>query len=424
MAIVLLLLIILALFFNLPIAMALAVPSVIFILIEDTFPLESFIQTSFDASNSFPLLAVPLFILAGEVMSSGGVAQRIIDFAKTLVQSFTGGLGYIAIIASLIFGAISGSGTATAAAIGSIMIPIMKESNYKPEYSASIVASSGSLGAIIPPSIVFILYGVMANVSIASLFIAGVIPGLLLAVFLGFVNHLISKKDGYFGGEKSTFKEFFRQLNKSKFALLTPVVILGGIYAGVFTPTESATIAIVYCSVISVFVYKEISFKDFPKILMNASITSGGIMIIVGISIFFGRILSLEQIPQILSDYIQDVSTSPTVVLFMMTALLIVVGMFMETVAGLLIFAPILLPVVNDVGIDPLHFGIIITVTLAMGLFTPPIGIGAFITARIADVPFSYTYKYLFLLVLTFVLALIILILFPQISLFLPNLLE
>lgn len=419
-----LLVLIVCLLLNVPIAFTIALSGLVVIFLEGVAPLTSFIQSSFNASNSFPLLAVPLFVLAGELMSVGGIAKRIVDFAKTIVGSFTGGIGLVAIVASLIFAAISGSAVATAAAIGAIMIPIMKDSGYRAPYAATLVASAGSLGPIIPPSIIFILYGVMANVSIAGLFLGGIIPGLLMALAFVIVNYSISKKEGYFGSGRSTFKEMLRELNNAKFALIAPVIILGGIYAGIFTPTESGVIAVIYSLIISLFVYKELKIKDIPRIFMQSSITTGSVLIIVGTAIFFGRMLALERVPQMLSDFIQGISTNPIIILLIINIFLLIVGMFMETIAALLIFVPLLLPIINSVGIDPLHFGIVVGLSLAMGFFTPPIGINVFVASRIANISFGQTYRYLFVFIFACLIVLALVTYIPQLSLFLPSLLN
>lgn len=416
--------IIVALFLNVPIAFVIAFAGLMIIWLDGVAPLSSFIQSSFNGVNSFSLLAVPLFVLAGELMNVGGIARRIVDFARTIVGSFTGGIGLIAIVASLIFAAISGSAVATAAAIGAIMIPIMKDAGYKAPYAATLVASAGSLGPVIPPSIIFILYGVMANVSIGGLFIGGILPGLLMAMALIAVNYIISKKEGYVGDQRSSFKDILRELNNAKWALLAPVIILGGIYAGVFTPTEASVIAVVYSLIISLFVYKELKFKDIPRVFMQSAQTTGSILIIVGTAVFFGRMLALERVPQMVSDFISGISTNPIVILLMINIFLLLVGMFMETIAGLLIFVPILLPIANSIGVDPLHFGIIVGLNLAMGFFTPPVGINVFVTSRIAQISFDSTYKYLAIFIFAFLFVLAAVTYIPEISLFLPKLLQ
>lgn len=409
---------------NIPIAIAIGIAGVIYCLIEGTIPLSMFIQSSFNASNSFALLAVPLFILAGELMNTGGIAKRIINFSKTIVGSFTGGLGYITIFASLLFSAISGSGVATVAAIGGIMIPAMKAMGYKDSYSTTLVATAGAMGPIIPPSIIFIIYGVIGSVSITGLFIAGIIPGVLVAIALIILNYFISKKEKYHGEKRSSIREILNSLNDAKFALLTPVIILGGIYLGVFTPTESAAVAVLYCLLVSGLIYKELKIKDLFDIFMRASLTSGSVLIIVGTSIFFGRLLALEQVPQKLADVLLGVTANPYIILLIVTIMLLIVGMFMETIAAILIFVPLLLPIVTQSGIDPTHFGVIVCFALAIGLFTPPVGLNLFVASKIANISFASTWRYLNVFIIAFLIILLVIMYIPQVSLFLPSLLK
>ncbi len=409
---------------NMPVAIALGISSLVVLIINDLATLNLFITASFGASDSFPLIAIPLFILAGEIMSKGGIAKRLVLFAEKLVGSFTGGLGIITVIASFIFAAISGSGPATVAAIGGIMLPYMINRGYAKPYAASIVASSGSMGPIIPPSILFILFGVISGVSIGGLFIAGIIPGILIGIALIIVNYIICKKEGYVGGEKSSFKEMLKAFYDAKFALLAPIIVLGGIYGGIFTPTEAAVIAVFYSLIISLLVHKEIGLKDIPDIFMRTSAVSGGVLILVGAAAFFGRVLSLEQIPQYLSELLSGISTNPIVILLIINVFLLLVGMVMETIAALMIFVPLLLPIVVNLGVDPMHFGIIVCINLTLGLLTPPMGVNVFIASRMAGISFEKTFKYLVPIFIALLIVLLIVTLFPQISLFLPTLLR
>ncbi|MFC2948038.1 TRAP transporter large permease [Virgibacillus sediminis] len=409
---------------NMPVAIALGISSLAVLLVNNMATIDMYLTASFTASDSLPLIAIPLFILAGDIMSKGGIAKRLIQFVETLVGSFTGGLGIITVITSFIFAAISGSGPATVAVIGGIMLPYMIERGYSKEYSTSLVASAGSMGPIIPPSILFILYGVLANVSIGDLFIAGIIPGMMIGLTLIIVNYFISKKENYTGTEKKTFNDVVKSLNEAKFALLAPIVVLGGIYGGVFTPTEAAVIAVFYSLLVSLFIHKEINFKDIPSIFMNASAVSGGIMILVGVAALFGRILSLEQIPNQLSQFIAGITTNPFIMLLVISVFLLIVGMFMETVSALMIFVPILIPIALHLGVDPLHFGIIASINLTLGQLTPPMGINLFVASRISDLPFERTFKYLFPILGALIITMLIITYIPQLSLFLPELLN
>lgn len=412
---------------NVPIAIALASASLLVVLIEGSVPLTLFIQTSFSSMDSFPLIAIPFFILAGDIMSRGGMARRLVDFIQSFVGSMTGSLGIITIITSFIFAAISGSGAATVASVGAILIPYMLKSGYAPGYAASISASAGALGPIVPPSIVFILYAVMANTSISDLFIAGIIPGVLVAIALLIVNYFISKKEG-FGTLNAEIEEkekvgFWKALNEAKWALLAPVLILGGIYGGVVTPTEAAVVAVVYSLLICIFAYKEIGFNDFVGIFLKSAHTSGSILIFVSAASFFGQVLSIERVPQFLADSIAGWTTNPIIILLLINIFLLIVGMFMETVAAVLIFVPLLLPIVIPLGIDPIHFGMIVCLNLSLGLITPPLGINLFIGSNIANVPFEKTFKYVAPIFGALLIVLIIITYVPSITLFLPDLL-
>ncbi|AZU62298.1 TRAP transporter large permease [Neobacillus mesonae] len=417
-----------------PIAIALATASLLVVIIEGTVPLTLFIQTSFSSMDSFPLVAIPFFILAGDIMSRGGMARRLVEFIQSFVGSLTGSLGIITIIASFIFAAISGSGAATVASIGAILIPYMLKNGYAPGYAASISASAGALGPIVPPSIVFILYGVMSNSSISDLFIAGIFPGVLVAVALLIVNYFISKKEGFGLLNKKTVLEtattavenekvsFWKALNEAKWALLAPILILGGIYGGVVTPTEAAVVAVVYSLVICIFIYREFTMNELMETFLQSARTTGSVLIFVSAATFFGQVLSIERIPQFLADTIQGITTNPIIILLIINIFLLIVGMFMETVAAVLIFVPLLLPIVLPLGIDPIHFGMIICLNLSLGLITPPLGINLFIGSNIANIPFEKTFRYVAPIFGALLVVLLIITYVPSITLFLPHL--
>lgn len=417
-----------------PIAIALATASLLVVIIEGTVPLTLFIQTSFSSMDSFPLVAIPFFILAGDIMSRGGMARRLVEFIQSFVGSLTGSLGIITIIASFIFAAISGSGAATVASIGAILIPYMLKNGYAPGYAASISASAGALGPIVPPSIVFILYGVMSNSSISDLFIAGIFPGVLVAVALLIVNYFISKKEGFGLLNKKTVLETaatavenekvssWKALNEAKWALLAPILILGGIYGGVVTPTEAAVVAVVYSLVICIFIYREFTMNELMETFLQSARTTGSVLIFVSAATFFGQVLSIERIPQFLADTIQGITTNPIIILLIINIFLLIVGMFMETVAAVLIFVPLLLPIVLPLGIDPIHFGMIICLNLSLGLITPPLGINLFIGSNIANIPFEKTFRYVAPIFGALLVVLLIITYVPSITLFLPHL--
>ena len=415
---------IVCLLMNIPIAFSLLIACCVFIMQTGMTSIDMVTQTMFATVDNFPLLAVPFFILSGELMSSGGIAVRLIDFAKTLVGHKTGGLGAIAILGCMIFAAISGSGTATAAAIGGIMIPIMIENKYKAEHSAATVGTAGALGPIIPPSIFFVLYGVIANVSISKLFIGGLLPGILVTISLLIVNFLICKKEGYPKADfKFSWANVIKEFKRAFFALLAPSVILGGIYGGVVTPTEAAVVGVIYSLIVSMFIYKELKLADLPRIFMKGGMTAATILIIMGPAAPFGKMMAIARIPQLLAGVLGGITHSPMILLLIINIVLLITGMLMEGAAAITILSPLLVPIVVAYGIDPLHFGIIMSVNLSAGLFTPPFGLNLFITSKIAGVKFTDTFKYLWPQVFAVLIALAVITVVPQLSTLLPGIL-
>ena len=405
-----------------PVAIALCIAGIIFTWETKLTNIDTLTQTIFATADNFPLLAVPFYILAGELMGSGGIAKRLVVFAQAIVRRRIGGLGMIAILCCMVFAAICGSGTATVAAIGGIMIPIMIAKGYKPGHAASIVACGGALGPIIPPSIFFILYGVIANVSISKLFLGGVLPGLLVTFTLLVANRILCRMENYpVEGERSSFKDMLAALNQAKFALLAPVVVLGGIYGGVFTPTEAGVVSVVYCLLVGVFVHKELAFRDIPEIFMHSAMVSASILIIMGPASYFGKCMALASFPQLMAEYLRMLSSSPLTFLFIVNVLLIVVGMFVEGVAAITILTPLLVPIALSYGIDLLHFGIVITVNIAAGLFTPPFGMNLFVASRIANIPFTKTFPFLWPLVIGVLATLMLVVVFPFLTTWLPG---
>lgn len=409
---------------NIPLAFTILISTLVVLLMDGSIPISFLTQTLFGSNDSFPLLAIPFFILAGDLMSQGGIATRLVNFFQGVFRRVPGSLGIITICASLIFAAISGSGAATVAAIGGIMIPYMIRQGYSKGYAASLAASAGALGPIIPPSIVFILYGVMAGESIGDLFIAGIIPGMLIAIALIIVNFFVFKKQKI--NQNANILEqdftFLKGLNHAKWSLLAPIIILGGIYGGIVTPTEAAVLAVVYSLVIGIFVHKELKLKELPALFMKSSLTAGTVLIFISSASFFGRVLSLKQIPQAIADFMASITTDVFLTLFILNIFLLIVGMFIETIAAVVIFVPLLLPIITNVGIDPLHFGVIMCVNLSIGLVTPPFGINLFIASKTAGIPFEKTFKDIGLLIGVLVLVLLIISFVPQLSLFLPSL--
>ncbi len=410
-------------FIGVPIALSLGLASLITMVFATNSSPSVIIQKAFSSLDSFPLMAIPFFILAGVLMSQGGISRRLLKLAKVLIGFISGGLAMVTVLASMFFAAISGSGPATVAAIGSFMIPSMKENKYNSGFAAAITASAGSIGVLIPPSIPFVMYGVVGTVSIGAMFLAGIIPGIILGVALMVSSYVTAKKNGYQGtGEVPTFKDVLNALNDAKLALLIPIIILGGIYAGIFSPTESAAVASVYALFIGVFVYKELSWKSVYESFSSAALTNAATVIIIGFSISFAYLMTRERIPIIVADFIVSISENPIVIILIINLFLLVVGMFIDTISAIVILTPILLPVVTNIGIDPIHFGVILVMNLAIGFVTPPLGVNLFVASTVGKVSFESIVKAMIPIFITMIIALLIVIYFPPLSTGLPNL--
>lgn len=413
---------ILMLIISVPIGVSLGIASVVTILVLNPVSVDSFTQTTIQGLNSFPLMAVPLFAFAGDIMGKGGISKRLLDLASILFNRVTGGLGVVAIVASLFFAAISGTGSGTVAAIGTIMIPAMVARNYNKAFSGALVATAGTLGAVIPPSITMIIYAVTAGVSVTGMFSASIGPGVLIAIALIIYTLYYARKKGYQGeGEQFSFKEFIIKFIKAIPALLLPFIVLGGIYGGVFTPTEAAAVAVVYGILVSVFLYKEVKISELPYIGFNAVMLSAAVLIIIGVSSGFGHILTIAQVPNTISDWILGISSNVILVLLLINLLLLFVGTFMETNAAIIILVPILLPVVMELGVDPIHFGIIMIINLAIGFITPPVGANLFMASQVSQIKFDELVRAIIPWILVMIVVLLVITFTPSISLWLPS---
>mgnify|MGYP001193044961 FL=1 len=401
---------------NVPIAIALALSSIIVIAIIGEIPLIMLPQKMFAALDSFPLMAAPFFILAGKLMEVGGISERLVNFANSLVGQFKGGLAYVSLVACMFFAAISGSGSATTAAIGGIMIPAMVKAGYDRNFATAVQAAGGTTGIIIPPSVPLVLYGVSAGVSISSLFIAGILPGIFIGLSLMLVAYIISKKEGYGANKERT--KVWESFRRAILALLMPVIILGGIYSGIFTPTEASVVAVVYGFIIGTFVYKQINLKTLKTMLVDSVVTTSVILFIIAAASMFGMLLTREQIPQSFANMLMDANITPFMTLILVNLLLLVVGTFMETIAAIIILTPILLPVVTQIGIDPIHFGIIMTANLAIGLITPPVGVSLFVGARVGNTKFEPLVRAIVPFILMMIVSILVITFVPQLSMF------
>ena len=406
------------------VAFSLGLSTVLGITLHDTLPMEIVPQRIFVALNSFPLMAIPFFILAGNIMGAGSMSKRLVNFATSLVGHFTGGLAMVAIVTSMFFAAISGSGAATTAAIGSILIPAMIAKGYKIEYAAANQAVSGALGVIIPPSISMILFGVAAEVSIGDLFIAGILPGLLITFSLLVSAFIIAKKNGYVGEEKQDFPSVVKTFKEAILAILMPGIILGGIYTGIFTPTEASVVAVVYSIFIGVFVYRDINIKKLGKVFKESAISSAVIMLVIGFAGAFGFFIGINSIPDMIYESISSFVTNKYVFLILVNIILLIAGMFLEGGAAILILVPLLFGTAVNLGIDPIHFGTIMVCNLAIGLVTPPVGIDLFVVSKLTNVGIMRIARYAIPLILILIVDILIITFVPALSTWLPSLIN
>ena len=380
------------------------------------------VKEMFAAINKFPLAAIPFFILAGNLMESGGISTRLVDFAKSIVGGVQGGLGATCVLTCMIFAAVSGSSVATTFAIGAILIPALIKHGYPTNYAAALQATSAELGVIIPPSIPMILYGVAAEVSIGELFISGFGPGLLIGVALMVYVIVYARIKGYGKGDKEGKLPFLLATRKAILALFMPVIILGGIYGGVFTPTEASVVAVFYAFIVGVFVYRETRFSDLPRVLKKSVISSAVIMFIIANAGLFSYLITRAGVPDRIAAFLVEILQSPVLFLLGVNAALFVIGMFIETSASIIVLAPILAPVAVHFGIDPVHFGIIMVVNLALGMITPPFGVNLFAACTVARISLDQIIPRLLPFVLVILVCLMAITFMPFISIGLRDL--
>lgn len=391
-------------------------------LLGTSLPLEIVAQRMFTGVDNFTYIAIPLFILAGNLMAMGGISRRITDFAQTMVGHMSGGLGMVVILASMIFAAVTGSAIAATAAIGGVLMNELIRKNYSPSYSAALVATSGSIGPIIPPSIPLVVYGVMVSTSIAKLFMGGLIPGVMMGIMLMIFNYFISKKRGYVGSAvKSTWGEVFKGLKDAILALIMPIIIIGGIVSGMFTPTESAAAAVAYALVVGGLIYRELSLKDIWQAIVEAAIMNGIILTVLMTANLFIWFMTVQMIPQQVADSLMQIVHSKWAALLMMNIVLLIAGTFIDTISALTIFVPLFMPLVNSFGIDLVHFGVVVAVNLTIGMCTPPLGVCLFVAAGIARVTLSQMFRDLCYLLLPLMIILALITYIPGLVTWLPN---
>lgn len=373
-------------------------------------------------ANSFTLLAAPFFMLTGLAMNTAGVTRRIYDFAEALAGRFPGGLGHVNVIGSVIFAGMSGSAVADAAGLGTIEIKAMTDEGYDIDFSAAVTAASATIGPIIPPSVPLLVYGAVADVSIGRLFLGGVVPGLLMAAALMVMVAWMSRRRGYPAQPAPPLRVVLQRTRKAFLSLMTPVILFGGMLLGVFTPTEAAFVAASYALVLGLGVYREIRWRDLPRIALETVETNAVVLMLVMTASLFGWVLARAQVPQQLGAWILGVSQDPLVILLLINAFLLIVGCFMEALAALLILVPVFLPIVQAVGIDPVHFGVVMVLNLMIGTLTPPIGIVLFVVARVAQIPFERVTRATAPFLVPLVVVLLLITVFPGMVLVLPRL--
>jgi len=419
---VLLAVLVIAFIINIPIGFAMGLAVLASLLSTGMMPIQMLPQRMVAGINSFPLLAIPLFMMAGSIMERGGISRRIVELASALVGHFQGGLAAVSVMACTFFASISGSAPGTAAAVGELTIPEMVKRGYSKPFASSVVASASCLGVVIPPSITFILFGIVADVSIGQLFVAGIVPGLLLSGALIAVSVIRSRQLGYPAEQRQGWRQRWKRLFEASWGILMPVIILGGIMTGVFTPTESAGIAVVYGLFVSMFIYKELSWQDMPAVFYKASLNSAMIVLLIAVASPFGWIMTIEQVPQMASSTILGLSTNMYIILMLMIVMYLILGTFMETGAIILLVVPIFAPIALQLGIDMVHFGVITVVALAIGMATPPVGITLFATCSISGVTMGHLSRMIIPFLMALIGCLLLIAFVPAISTFLPKL--
>jgi len=405
-----------------PVGMALAGSSLLFLMVSGTVPDLVLIHRMVNGVDSFPLLAIPFFILAGNLMNSSGITNRIFAFAISLVGWMRGGLGHVNIGASVLFAGMSGAAVADAGGLGTIEIKAMKDAGYDDDFAVAVTAASSTIGPIIPPSLPMVIYGVMASASVGQLFAAGFIPGLLMAVSLMIMVAWYAKKRNYPRDSRFDVRLLAKTFGSAFLSLMTPVIIVGGILAGVFTPTEAAIAAVGYALVLGLFVYRTLNWKNLLKVSMDTIETTVIILFIVASASIFAWILTSNRFTEQFSEALLIISENPIIILLMLNLIMLVVGFFMETVAAITILVPVLLPVAIGVGVDPVHFGVIMVLNLMIGLLTPPVGMVLFVLSRVSGVPFERCASATMPFLVPLVLVLLLITFVPQVSMWLPTL--
>jgi tripartite ATP-independent transporter DctM subunit len=405
-----------------PVAIALAGSSLIYVMLEGVQPHLVVLHRMIGGIDSFPLLAIPFFIMAGSLMNSAGITNRIYDFALALVGWLKGGLGHVNVVGSVIFAGMSGTAVADAGGLGNIEIKAMRDHGYSVDFAVGITGASSTIGPIIPPSLPFVIYGVMANASIGKLFAAGVIPGLVMALTMMIMVTYYAHTRGWHRDAKFSIVNLWTTFKKAFLPLLTPIILVGGMTTGVFTPTEAAIAATAYAIVLGLGIYRTLSLKKLIKVSLETAETTSIILLIVAGASIFGYLITLTKVTDNVSALVLSITTTPWIVLLLVNIFLLIVGCFMETIASITILVPVLLPLMDKIGVDPVHFGLIMVLNLMIGLLTPPVGMVLYILARVANISFERTTKACLPFLVPLLVSLALVTYWPSMVMFLPNL--
>ena len=409
-------------FAGMPVALAMGMSALLIVLLKGEVSSIVLLQRMFVGTDSLPLLAIPYFIVAGALMERGGISQRLVKFAAALVGHVRGGLGMVAVVASMIFAGISGSAAADTSAIGSIMMPAMIRRGYKRGFVVVLQACAGTIGPIIPPSILMIIYGSMTGLSIGKLFLAGFIPGVIIGLSLMGLTYYYALRDGYEGEKRATLREGLVAFWEALPALVLPVLIIGGILGGIFTATEAGVTAVIYALLVGFFVYRELKIGDLLGIFADAATTSMGLMFIVANAAMFGWVLAREEFPSLTVGFLTSLTTSPSVMMLLVVVFLLIVGCFVETLAAMIILVPMLFTAGAAYGFDPIHFATVIVILLLIGTITPPVGILLYLTCAMTKTPIAAALKYILPFTIIMTAATLLVAFFPQLALFVPSL--
>lgn len=410
------------LFAGMPVGFSLMFVAIAFLVLTNSTGINFAAQQMLSGINNFTLLSVPFFVLTGHLMNSAGITERIFNFAKSLVGHVTGSLGHVNIMASLLFSGMSGSALADAGGLGQLEIKSMRDAKYDDDFAGGLTAASCIIGPLVPPSIPLVIYGVVSNTSIGALFLAGAVPGLLCAAALMVMSYIICKKRGYMTLPKASCRERLVSFKEAFLSLLTPIIIIGGIFSGKFTPTEAAVVSSLYALFLGVVVYKQLTLKMFVDVLKETVNTTAVVaLMVMGVTVF-GWIVAREQLPQMMADYFLTISDNPLILLLLINLLLLFLGTFIESLALLLLLVPFLVPVAAAVGIDPVHFGVMAILNLMIGILTPPMGMALYVVSRVGDIPFHVLTRGVIPLLVPLFIVLFLVAVFPQITLFLPEL--